>query len=358
MNTSLGACLILLCSATLCAAQGFAGLGQSADAFGEVVPDRALVFPADHGPHEDFRIEWWYLTAVLEDDEGHPMGLQWTLFRQANRPGGPRDGWQSAQTWMGHAAITTRDRHLVAETFARGGIGQAGAIASPFRAWIDDWHLTAPTDPAPSATADALDQLTVAAAGDGFSYDLSLTAEGPLTPQGRGGYSVKSQDGQASYYYSQPFYRAQGTVRIGEREITVTGRAWLDREWSSQPLASDQTGWDWFALHLPGGGKMMAFRLRSDRGDYLQGSWIDPDGTVTPLYTDEVRLTPLSNADVAGREIPVEWRIEVPGRGVDVTTQALNPQAFMTTAFPYWEGPIAFDGTHKGRGYLEMTGYE
>jgi predicted secreted hydrolase len=29
----------------------------------------------------------------------------------------------------------------------------------------------------------------------------------------------------------------------------------------------------------------------------------------------------------------------------------------MSTAFPYWEGPIRFDGTHAGVGYLEMTGY-
>jgi predicted secreted hydrolase len=29
----------------------------------------------------------------------------------------------------------------------------------------------------------------------------------------------------------------------------------------------------------------------------------------------------------------------------------------MGTSFPYWEGPIAFRGSHGGVGYLEMTGY-
>ena len=29
----------------------------------------------------------------------------------------------------------------------------------------------------------------------------------------------------------------------------------------------------------------------------------------------------------------------------------------MGTSFPYWEGPIAFRGSHAGVGYLEMTGY-
>jgi len=35
----------------------------------------------------------------------------------------------------------------------------------------------------------------------------------------------------------------------------------------------------------------------------------------------------------------------------------LNPQSWMNTLYPYWEGPVSFDGTHAGRGYLEMTGY-
>jgi predicted secreted hydrolase len=29
----------------------------------------------------------------------------------------------------------------------------------------------------------------------------------------------------------------------------------------------------------------------------------------------------------------------------------------MGTSFAYWEGPIRFDGSHKGVGYLELTGY-
>jgi predicted secreted hydrolase len=30
----------------------------------------------------------------------------------------------------------------------------------------------------------------------------------------------------------------------------------------------------------------------------------------------------------------------------------------MALSIPYWEGPILIDGSHTGRGYLEMTGYE
>src|SRR6202007_2949724 len=86
------------------AAQGFAGLGMNAEGFAEVVPGKTFAFPADHGPHPDYRIEWWYLTANLVDSTGAAYGAQWTLFRQASRPGAQAEGWANQQVWMGHAA--------------------------------------------------------------------------------------------------------------------------------------------------------------------------------------------------------------------------------------------------------------
>src|SRR6266480_1460916 len=71
-------------------AQGFAGLGESADGFAAVVPGRTFAFPADHGPHPEFRIEWWYVTANLADARGAAYGAQWTLFRQAIAAGSAR----------------------------------------------------------------------------------------------------------------------------------------------------------------------------------------------------------------------------------------------------------------------------
>jgi len=122
-------------------AQGFAGLGTDADGFAVPERGRALQFPRDHGPHPEYRIEWWYLTATLQGADGRDYGAQWTLFRSALAPY-DAEGWDSPQVWMGHAGLTTPERHFSAERFARGGIGQAGAQADPFTAWIDDWHMT------------------------------------------------------------------------------------------------------------------------------------------------------------------------------------------------------------------------
>ncbi|SNX70989.1 predicted secreted hydrolase [Cereibacter ovatus] len=333
-------------------AQGFAGLGQQAEGF--ALPRRGdeLTFPRDHGAHPDYRIEWWYLTAVLTGADGADYGIQWTLFRSALAPEAG-EGWESPQLWMAHAALTTPDAHHVAEKLARGGIGQAGVTPSPFAAWIDDWQMQGRA----AAGTDAISALDLTAGGAGFSYRLALDAQGPLVAHGDGGYSVKSAAGQASWYYSQPFYAVTGDLEVDGRAIPVTGQAWLDREWSSQPLAEDQIGWDWFSLIFDDGARLMGFRLRDAGAGFTSATWIAPDGTPEPMAPGALRVTPLRKAQVAGRQIPVDWRVELPDKAVDVTVSALNDAAWMGTTVPYWEGPIAVTGSHSGRGYLEMTGY-
>ena len=335
-------CLSLL--ATGAGAQGFAGLGQSDDGYALPDPDYRFSFPADHGSHNEFRIEWWYITANLEDADGTPYGVQWTLFRNALSP----DGEETDQAWMGHAAVSTPDGHLYAERLARGSIGQAGVTAQPFAAFIDEWSLSGPN----------LSEVTLTAQSEAFHYDLKLTADRPFVPQGAQGFSVKSEAGQASHYYSQPFYMVSGTLTFPDNSVEVQGQAWLDREWSSQPLTSDQTGWDWISLHLDSGEKLMGYRLRSTSGEsYTVGTWISETGGPTPLPPDALTMTPTGHSQVAGRIVPTEWDVSLPDQTLNVTVKAIHPDSWMGTRIPYWEGPVTVRGSHEGLGYLEMSGY-
>ena len=342
------ALIFLLLGAGNAFAQGFAGLGMDAEGFAVPEPGKRFAFPQDHGAHPDYRIEWWYLTANLTGPNGADYGLQWTLFRSALAPGEAK-GWESPQIWLGHAAVTSAETHLATERFARGGIGQAGVTAEPFAAWIDDWQMA----------GDSLDRLRLAATGKDFAYDIAMHAEGPLVLHGNGGYSVKSAKGQASYYYSQPFFTVEGTITLPAGEVAVRGTAWLDREWSSQPLAEDQAGWDWFSLSFDTGEKLMGFSLRDTAGgDFTSATWITASGAATPYGAGKLVATPLETSRVEGRDIPTRWRLALSDRGLDVSVGALNPQAWMGLGVPYWEGPVRVTGTHPGKGYLEMTGYE
>jgi predicted secreted hydrolase len=349
-----GGALVLALDAERGFAQGFAGLGMNGTGFAPVVPGKTIVFPADHGAHPNYRIEWWYVTANLVDSTGAAYGAQWTLFRQAMHPGAQQEGWANQQIWMGHAAVTRADTHRFSETFARGGVGQAGTEATPFRAWIDAWQMRG----LDGMRNDTLAPLELNAAGANFAYALRLDADHALVLQGEAGYSRKSERGQASYYFSQPYFKATGSVTIDDRPVDVSGLAWMDREWSSQPLAPDQTGWDWLSLHFNSGEKLMLFRLRqSDGNNYISGKWFLPNGEARQVASTDITMTPTASTEIAGRKIPTGWDIAIPALVLSISCLPLNAKSWMGTSFPYWEGPIRFAGSHSGVGYLEMTGY-
>jgi predicted secreted hydrolase len=335
-------------------AQGFAGLSEDAADYAQVKPGKVFSFPADHGPHPDFRIEWWYMTANLSDGKGAAYGAQWTLFRQALAPGAQQEGWANQQIWMAHAAVTRADTHRFGQTYARGGIGQAGVTPEPFAAWIDSWAMRG----AAGFDANAISPLELTASAKDFSYTLQLVADRPLVLEGSGGYSRKSLREQASYYYSQPFFKTKGRLTIDDAPIEVGGIAWMDREWSSQQLASDQKGWDWLALHFSSGEKLMLYRMRQTDGDhYVSGNWIVADGPARQLGPGDIKMTPGAPIDIDGHKLPVTWHITIPALSISIECSALNDRAWMGTSFAYWEGPINFTGSHSGVGYLEMTGY-
>jgi len=352
------ACLLLsACDDKPAEEKGFAGLADDAASYAQVTPGKRFAFPDDHGAHDDFRIEWWYITANLTDADGQAFGVQWTLFRnalpRARDAAGATAGWSNRNLWMGHAAVTSEDEHYAAERYARGGVEQAGVKLTPFSAWIDDWSLTSD-----AAHADPLADMHLQAAGPQFSYRLHLKADKPLVLQGKQGFSQKSEEGQASYYYSQPFFQADGSVEIDGTTYQLSGPAWLDREWSSQPLTADQTGWDWFSLHLNNGAEVMLYRMRNKNGEpYLTGTWINSDGSTEMLAPSDIGLEPEDTTEVEGRDMPTRWSVKIPGKGIDLSVEALNPKAWMNLQIPYWEGPVQVSGSHEGVGYLEMTGY-
>ncbi len=325
--------------------------------YGQVLPGKKFEFPQDHLPHKPFRIEWWYLTANLKDSKGEEYGIHWTLFRQSMSPNEDPGGWQSNQVWMAHTAVSTPQGFEYEQRFARGGIGQAGVHLSDeghFVAWLDDWQWRGKGDePLPGSlkfsTAD-------------LNLDLNLEANRPWVFQGDAGYSQKSEMGQASYYYSQPHIQIEGSLTQGDERIALSGQGWLDREWSSQPLAPNQPGWDWLSLHLDDGFKLMVYRLRqTGQEDWLSGSWISPDGEAMTLKASEIVFEPVQLSQVetprGQKEMPLHWHVALPSLGRTFNIAPMATDHWLDTAFPYWEGPVKVSGEVSGRGYLELTGY-
>ncbi|MDG4596462.1 MAG: lipocalin-like domain-containing protein [Candidatus Contendobacter sp.] len=325
---------------------------------------RPFQFPADHGPHPEFRNEWWYVTGNLADATGRPFGYQLTLFRIAlSSSAPPADSpWRANQVYMGHFALTdvVDNQHYAFERFSRGALGLAGARATPFRVWLEDWALT-------GAETDFFPLRIRAQEGD-IAIDLTLGAGKPVVLQGDQGLSQKSAEpGNASYYYSQTRMPTQGTVRVGGRSFTVSGASWLDREWSTSALGPDQSGWDWFALQLDDGRDLMFYRLRRKDGGmdpFSKGTLVGPDGQARLLRGGEVELQPLGEwvSPHTGDRYPAGWRLRLPTEKLDLTVTPKVADQEMRLTVRYWEGAVAVRGqigdqTLGGQGYLEMTRY-
>jgi predicted secreted hydrolase len=357
--------------ATVATVPGAAG---DAAGFQQALAQRTFAFPRDHGPHRDFRHEWWYLTGNLDAANGERFGFELTFFRFALVPPATRlpsggSAWRAREIYMAHFAISDvgQQRFRFAQKLARAALGLAGAEAQPLHVWIDDWSLTdAPPavapEPVPRGSAWYLH-----AAQPGYEIALTLTPQGMPVLNGAAGLSVKSDNrGDASYYYSVPRVAVHGRLLRGADALEVHGLAWLDREWGSGALGASEEGWDWFALQLDDGTALMFYALR-DRGGgrdpHSAGTWVSDGGDVRALANAEVAVAATRewrNSD--GMRYPAGWRIRVPTLALDVSVRPVLPDQELRTSPPYWEGAVDVSGTRDGRsiggrGYVELVGY-
>jgi predicted secreted hydrolase len=337
--------------------------GQDATGYSLALGPRVFTFPLDHGPHPDFRSEWWYFTGNLATQQGRRFGFQFTLFRFALRPDDVdrASEWGTRQAYMAHFALTdAADGNFYAfQRFARGAAGLAGAQASPFRIWLEDWRVEGAGHPFP---------LLLQAQEGSIGVTIHLNPLKQHILQGYQGLSQKSAEpGNASYYYSYPRLAAKGEVRLGSDTYPATGTAWLDREWSTSALSDDQVGWDWFSLQLTDGHELMVYRLRRANGatdPFSAGTWIHPNGEAMRLGADDVRIEPLGEwiSPRSGVRYPSGWRLSVPSREMILRVLPVQPNQELNLAVRYWEGAVDVAGSVsdqavEGVGYVELTGY-
>ena len=340
------------------------GSGDSAAGFLRAEGPVPLDFPAAQGPHPDYQTEWWYYTGNLTAEDGRHFGYQLTFFRRALVPPALRTGresaWAADQVYMAHLALTdvAGKRHQALERFARGAAGLAGAVASPYRVWLEDWSVEE-VDPG---------VLRMRAAAEGLALDLLLTdRKGPVL-QGDRGYSPKGpQPGNASYYYSLTRLETSGTIQVAEAAYAVSGLSWMDHEWSTSGLAADQVGWDWFSIQLDDETELMVFQLRKEDGSidpFSSGTIIAADGSTRHLDRDdfEIRVEDTWRSPDTGATYPARWTVTVPAADLRLEIEPYLADQELSVSYAYWEGAVRVEGQRagealRGSGYVEMTGY-
>ena len=334
----------------------------------------AFRFPEDHGPHPDYKTEWWYYTGNLDTDGGRHFGYELTIFRIALAPPDTfnrvrTSDWATDQLYMAHFGLTDVESGAFYnfERFSRGAAGLAGAQAEPFRVWLEDWQTEAATSNVPNAS-EIMPPMRVRAAQDGVGVDLVLTPRKPHVLQGDRGLDPKGPgEGNASYYYSFTRLATSGTVRVESETYSVEGLSWMDREWSTSALGENQTGWDWFALQLDDGRDLMYYQLRETGGRpsrFSDGVLVSAAGDTRKLSQADVEVEVLDywTSPKSGARYPSGWRLRVPSESLVMTITPYLPDQEMETSVRYWEGTVRIEGAAGGKnisgsGYIEMTGY-
>ena len=324
----------------------------------------SLRFPRDFGAHPEARTEWWYVTGALAAGE-RVWGFQITFFRAATAVAGAEASrFAARQLLFAHGAVTD----LAADGCATTSASRAAASKSRGRARR---HRVRPARLAPCALgrngrkplhgARNVRQRRLRATTS------MLAATQPVLPQGSQGLSRKGPlPEQASYYYSQPQLAVAGALSLQGRRFEVTGKAWLDHEWSQEVLDSQAVGWDWIGMNLEDGSALTAFRLRRQDGSSLWdgGSFRTSGGALHIFSPGEVVFSAQRRwtSQLSQATYPVEWIVRTPAdfytvRAV-IDDQELDSRP--STGAIYWEGLselIDSNGKRVGRGYLEMTGY-
>ncbi|MDD9156543.1 lipocalin-like domain-containing protein [Aliivibrio sp. S4TY2] len=319
--------------------------------FDPVLPGSPLFFPKDFGEHTSFQHEKWVMTVNAVDQEGNSLGIQWTMFRVSNDDRETK-GWLDPRLYVAKVIITTKNGKWVDERLARGGIGQAGLSQSPYRIWIDNWHWR-------SLGQGPFPGLLSAESGD-FSLKLSVNANDKPIPLGNDGYSKKHDlIPVASHEYIFPFVNVRGNITLDNKAYTISGKAILEHEWASGFLDEDQQGWDWFIINLTQESKLLVAQYRhKEQAPYLYGALLYKNGDYVLLSGNDVTLQTLPARKLKnGRKLPLQWVINIPEYGLNLTTQVMRNEQWLDTLIPYWQGPITTTGSHQVTGFMQLTGY-
>jgi predicted secreted hydrolase len=342
-------CIVLLCS-----------LPADAGEWRDVSPGDAVKLPGDLYFQKAYRVQWWYFTGHLYDAQGREFGYELTFFAAGVQQRKYESQFGVDTLYLSHFAISDVEggKYFHFSSVDSGAYGFAGADSSRLHVWVDTNSLE----------GDII-RMRLRAHAEGADLDLVLVPKKHVVLNGDNGYSRKSEESPliASLYFSTTALATTGTVTLNNTLFSVKGKSWFDRELSTQGLAKNEAGWDWFALQLADGREIMLYLMRKKDGSIdrcSSGTLVDSEGNVRHLAKDDYRIEVLSSytSKKTGIRYPAKWDITIPREKLHlVVIPLLEDQEFtggQMRGNTYWEGTCGGEGSAQGRAYVEMTGYE
>ncbi len=302
-----------------------------------------LTLPADESPHA-YLVEWWYFNAHLTSEEQERYALHDVVFRI-------REPTSGVAGHVRHIGLGSATEYVHDELFA---------VAAPVETMPGDFEL---------AVGDTLmagvggESYTLRAEAGGYAYDLTLRATTePLLHQGG---LVDFDYAGVTYYYTRPRLALSGTLTLpGGSTTSVTGLAWLDKQWGNfQPVAVE---WDWASIQLDDGTDLMLSSLYERRGPLIEryATLRKAGGPARTLHAEEFSFTPgepVWRSPVTETAYRTHWNVEVPAEGLSLALHPLEEESeYRSEAIgvTYWEAGVDVldpSGEVVGQGFVELN---
>lgn len=339
-------------------------LAASADADFSRPPNRwAFRFPADHGRHDDYRTEWWYVAGTLAGETREPLGVQMLLMRVGLRaqPAEHPSAWTASEIYAGIFSVSDPDGEglRTGRKFSRGAAGLAGTSVEPIRIWVEDWELGEI-----DGDDEAVD-LAMHVASSGIELDLDLLNAQPLIDTG----DIYGRDAASSapfQFYIQPRLNASGVLRADGRSTTVSGTLSMEHAWGELPLPGGPIASDRFTLLLDD--QRALFCVRTHRADgsgsaTTTGLLVGPDHSPVVLSNGDIELDPIEywTSPRTGARYPIRWALRVPEHDVELELVPYREDQEGAEWMSFWAGPVRLQqaaGAKLGDGFMQLYGYD
>lgn len=324
---------------------------------------RPIKFPRDESKHK-CDVEWWYFNGHLQDAKGGRYAFMDCLFKV--NPQRIKANFLKSALVKGlvHKDEVYFAHHLVSDLKKRTKNSSIKYLCLPTKINFPNKKFAINYIAPLSQPLGFVSEMTKIDATHYHIKNENLdlyfeTKKLPLLVGGRGFINLGDEE---TYYYSLTSLETRGTIYLNNKQIKVTGKSWMDHQWSD-PRHSKFL-WTWFSMQLENGTEIICSNCVDGKNITFFASLVLKHGKT--IHTDKFQLIDMNNhwtSPLTQAVYPLSWKIRIPKFKAEfLVTPAIKNEEMLYGFINYWEGPTIVKGRVKGKkvtgnGFLELEGY-
>lgn len=311
--------------------------------------EKSVTLPDDDAFLKDMKVQWWYWTGHLEDENKHKYGFEVVFFTF--------NSFIIFKNCLSQIAITdlSENKYIFRE--------KTDFFTLP-KYYDNEFLLNSKGDHMKLHVrgGNGCDKIHFKL----FNYELILNLNEIYSPTIH--YEGKCHNysfGGNSFYYSRENMKTSGTLIKNGQVHNVSGLSWFDRQYGDLYQGIFK-GWQWFSIRLHNGEKIMLYDyLKKEYSKERFGS-ISKEYSSTELKSTDFTVKALTYWRSPNTRInyPASWEISILDKVYKVFPYINNQELCATDLVwigpEYWEGSCRVKDSNDnyiGDAYVELNGY-